>query len=119
MQKLKDYTTVAISMLLELDRLVKCIIAKLFFFKLDPNILLEKDEASQFLYVRYILYCLRSKTTIYKALFSKLGSNLLKFLLGKHLFPSSIRNCSSLNRDRNFKKRICFATPDRQSLITI
>jgi hypothetical protein len=119
MQELKEYATAAISTSSELDRLARCMIAELFFFELDPNMVPERDETGQFSCVGYILCRLRSQTAAYEALFSKLSSNSSKFLLGKHPLPGSIGDRSSLDRDGNFKKRVCFATPDRQSLITI
>jgi hypothetical protein len=69
MQELEAYARAAISELLELDRLVRCIIAEFFFFELDPNTVTNKrNENGQFPYTGHILCRLRTKTAAFEAL---------------------------------------------------
>jgi hypothetical protein len=117
-RELKAYLRAAISASVKLDRLVQCIIAKFFFFELDPIIVTnERNENGQFSCTGYILYRLRDKTDAFEALLSHLTKTSAVVLLGKRPFPGSIQDRSSIDRDGNFKKMVSFKASSRKYLI--
>jgi hypothetical protein len=120
MQELKAYARAAISESSELDRLAQCIIAKYFFFELDPTTVTNKrNKSSQFSCTRYILCRLRTKTATVEALLSQLTTNSAVFLLMTRPLPGLIKDRLSMDQDGNFKKRVSFEAPNRKSLISI
>lgn len=78
MQELKLATQSTIKRSEALDRLSRCIVAKLFIFKLDYVLL---KEYRKYIYTRRILYRLRANNTTFSALINQLLKSLARFLL--------------------------------------
>jgi hypothetical protein len=120
MQELKGYARAAISESSELDRLARCMIAKLFFFELDPSVvLIKRNENSEFSCSGFILCRLRAKTAAFEALSNQLTKSLAVFLLENRPLPGFIKDRSLVDRYSNFRKKVSFEAPNRKSLISI
>ena len=102
----------------QLDRLVHCIIAELFVFELELGSIPRKENG-RYPCTGYILCCHRAGTDAFKALLGRLTKSSAKFLLRGRPLPGSIQDRSSLARDGNFRKRVCFDVTSKEDLVSI
>lgn len=100
----------------ELDRLARCLIAELFFFELDPGL---RRENGQYSCTGYIFCRLRAGSTAFDSLLTQLFEVNARFLLKGRTLPGAIQDRSSLGRDGNFRKRVCFDITSRQESISL
>jgi hypothetical protein len=99
----------------EANRLALCCIAKLFVFELES---VPRKENGRYPCTGYILSCRRAGPSL-EALLGRLTRNSAKFLLRGRALPGSMRDRSSLARDGNFRKRVCFDVTSKQDLISL
>jgi hypothetical protein len=102
----------------QLDCLVHCIIAELFVFELELECIPRKENG-RYSCTGYILCCHRAGTPAFEALLARLTKSSAKFLLRGCMLPGSIRDRSSLARDGNFRKRVCFDVTSKEDLVSI
>ena len=100
----------------QLDQLAHCIIAELFVFELES---VPRKENGRYSCTGYILCCHRAGTPVFKKLLARLMRSSAKFLLRGRALPGSIHDRSSLARDGNFRKRVCFDVTSKQELISL
>jgi hypothetical protein len=100
----------------EVDRLAHCIIAELFVFELEGD---PRKENGVYPFIGYISCCRRAGTTAFKALLARLSKSSARFLLRGRALSGSIRDRSSLARDGNFRKRVCFDVASKQDLVSL
>jgi hypothetical protein len=102
----------------QLDRLTYYIITELFIFELELESVLRKENR-RYSYTGYILCRYRASTPTFKALLGMLTKLLAKFLLRGRTLLGSIRDRSSLTRDGNFRKRVCFNVTSKEDLVSL
>jgi hypothetical protein len=100
----------------QLDRLAYCIIAEIFLFELES---VPRKENGRFSCTGYILCCHRAGTPAFEALLARLTRSSAKFLFRGRTLPGSIQDRSSLARDGNFRKRVCFDVTSKQDLVSL
>jgi hypothetical protein len=100
----------------QLDQLARCIIAELFVFELEN---VPRKENGRYSCTGYIFCCHRAGTPTLEALLARLMKSSAKFLLRGRTLPGSIRDRSSLARDGNFRKRVCFDVNSKQDLVSL
>jgi hypothetical protein len=100
----------------QLDRLAHCIIAELFVFELES---VPRKENGRYSCTGYILCCHRAGTPAFEGLLGRLTKSSAKFLLRGRTFPGSVRDRSSLARDGNFRKRVCFDVGSKQDFVSL
>jgi hypothetical protein len=102
----------------QLDRLAHCIIAELFVFELELESVPRKENG-RYSCTGYILCCHRAGTPAFEGLLGRLTKSSAKFLLSGRTLPGSVRDRSSLARDGNFRKRVCFEVNNKQDLVSL
>ena len=100
----------------EVDRLAHCIIAELFVFELEGD---PRKENGVYPCIGYISCCHRAGTPAFEALLGRLTKSSARFLLRGRALSGSIRDRSSLARDGNFRKRVCFDVASKQDLVSL
>lgn len=100
----------------EMDRLAHCIVAELFVFELEDD---PRKENGAYPCIGYISCCRRAGTTAFEALLARLTKSSARFLLRGRALSGSIRDRSSLARDGNFRKRVCFDVASKQDLVSL
>jgi len=100
----------------ELGRLAHCIVAELFVFELEGD---PRKENGVYPCIGYISCCRRAGTTSFEALLARLTKSSAKFLLRGRALSGSMRDRSSLARDGNFRKRVCFDVASKQDLVSL
>lgn len=100
----------------QLGRLAHCIIAELFVFELEN---LPRKENGRYSCTGYILCRHRAGAPALEALLARLTKSSAKFLLRGRTLPGSIRDRSSLARDGNFRKRVCFDVTSKEDLVSL
>jgi hypothetical protein len=101
----------------QLDRLAHCIIVELFVFELELGSVSRKENG-RYSCTGYILCCYRAGTPEFEGLLGRLTKSSAKFLLRGRTLPGSVRDRSSLARDGNFRKRVCFEVNNKQDLVS-
>ena len=102
----------------QLDRLAHCIIAELFVFELELESIPRKENG-RYSCIGYILCCHRAGAPAFEALLGRLTKSSARFLLRGRALPGSIQDRSSLARDGNFRKRVCFDVAKREDLVSL
>jgi hypothetical protein len=102
----------------QLDQLAHCIIAEFFVFELELDSVPRKENG-RYSCTGYILCCHRAGTPAFEVLLAQLTRSSAKFLLRGRVLPGSIRDRSSLARDGNFRKRVCFDVTSKQDLVSL
>ena len=102
----------------QLNRLAHCIIAELFVFELERENL-PRRENGRYSCTGYILCRHRAGTPAFEALLGRLTRSGAKFLLRGRTLPGSIQDRSSLARDGNFRKRVCFDVTTKEDLVSL
>jgi len=102
----------------QLVRLAHCIIAELFVFELERGSVPRKENG-RYSCTGYILCRHRVGTDALEALLGRLTKSSAKFLLRGRTLPGSIRDRSSLARDGNFRKRVCFDVTSKEDLVSL
>lgn len=101
----------------ELDMLRRCMIAGLFLFELESRP--EKGIDGQYECTGHILCRLRANGAALEVLLDRLTESSTKILLQHQPLPDSIKDKSHLDEDGNFRKRVKFSVPNRQSQISL
>lgn len=94
----------------DIDIVVQCMVASLFYFELDS--LPEKREG-KYSGTGYILCSIRRNDPAFQVLLHKLLSNSAEFLLDSNPIPGSLQDTSYFDKNGNFRKRIEFHTPGK------
>jgi len=102
----------------QLVRLAHCIIAELFVFELERGSVPRKENG-RYSCTGYILCRHRAGAPAFEALLGRLTKSLAKFLFQGRTLPGSIRDRSSLARDGNFRKRVCFDVTSKEDLVSL
>ncbi|OAF60545.1 hypothetical protein VC83_03552 [Pseudogymnoascus destructans] len=79
----------------QLDQLAHCLIAEFFVFELEAN------------------------SPAFNALLRRLTGLSAAFLLRGRMLPGSVQDRSSLARDGNFRKRVCFDVNSKEDLVSL
>lgn len=102
----------------QLDQLAHCLIAESFVFELEPESILRKENG-RYTCHGYILCCYRSGSPTFDALLRRLVRSSGTFLLRGRTLPGSVQDRSSLARDGNFRKRVCFDVSSKDDLVSV
>lgn len=102
----------------QLDQLAHCLIAEFFVFELEPGAIPRKENG-RYSYTGYILCCYRSGSPIFDALLRRLMRSSATFLLRGRALPGSVQDRSSLSRDGNFRKRVCFDVTSKDDVVSL
>jgi hypothetical protein len=100
----------------EMDRLTLCCIAKLFVFELESA---PRKDNGRFPCTGYIRCVRRAGHPSMEALLGRLTKASAKFLFRGRALAGSIRDRSSLARDGNFRKRVCFDVASKKDLFSL
>ncbi|KAH6704320.1 patatin-like phospholipase-like protein [Leptodontidium sp. MPI-SDFR-AT-0119] len=100
----------------QLNRLSHCVIAELFVFELES---VPRKENGKYSCTGYILCRHRAGTFELEVLLEKLAKSSAKFLLRGRTLPGSARDRSSLARDGNFRKRVCFDVDSKDDFFSL
>lgn len=101
----------------QLDQLARCLIAESFVFELELDSIPRKENG-RYSCTGYILCCHRAGPTFDALLGRLIRSSAAFFLRGRKL-PGSIQDRSSLARDGNFRKRVCFDVTSKNDLVSL
>lgn len=102
----------------EADRLALCLIAKLFVFELE-GVPKKQLWDGRYPCTGCILCTLRAGTPALDELLERLAKSSARFLFRGRPLPGSIRDRSSLGRDGNFRKRVCFDVANKHDLFSL
>ncbi|KFY17790.1 hypothetical protein V492_00388 [Pseudogymnoascus sp. VKM F-4246] len=102
----------------QLDQLAHCLIAEFFVFELELESVPRKENG-KYLCTGYILCCHRANSPAFNALLRRLTGLSAAFLLRGRTLPGSIQDRSSLARDGNFRKRVCFDVTSKEDLVSL
>ncbi|OBT56258.1 hypothetical protein VE04_05114 [Pseudogymnoascus sp. 24MN13] len=102
----------------QLDQLAHCLIAELFVFELELESVPRKENG-KYSCTGYILCCHRAGSPAFNALLRRLTGLSAAFLLRGHTLPGSVQDRSSLARDGNFRKRVCFDVTSKEDLVSL
>jgi len=116
MQKLWAQAQIEFSKFSELNDLTRCMITSLFYFELKLTSTYIDEKISD---VDNILCRLHANNLALEVLISQLFKCLTRFLFEDFMLLSIIENCSFMNRDENFWKRVKFSVSDRQHKILL
>ncbi|KAH7363976.1 patatin-like phospholipase-like protein [Rhexocercosporidium sp. MPI-PUGE-AT-0058] len=100
----------------QLKRLAHCVIAELFVFMLES---IPRKENGKYSCTGHILCRYRAKTLELEALLEKLAKSSAKFLLRGRTLPGSVGDRSSLDKDGNFRKRVCFDVNSKEDFFSL
>ncbi|KFY80531.1 hypothetical protein V499_00606 [Pseudogymnoascus sp. VKM F-103] len=102
----------------QLDQLAHCLIAELFVFELELESVPRKENG-KYSCTGYILCCHRAGSPAFNALLRRLTGLSAAFLLRGRKLPGSVQDRSSLARDGNFRKRVCFDVTSKEDLVSL
>lgn len=99
-----------------LIRLARCITAELFVFELES---IPRKENGKYSCTGYILCRHRAGTPELEVLLENLVKSSAKFLFRGRTLPGSVRDRSSLDRDGNVRKRVCFDVDSKEDFFSL
>lgn len=102
----------------QLDQLARCLIAEFFVFELEVDSIPRKENG-RYSCTSYILCCHRAGSPTFDALLGRLIRSSAAFLLRGRKLSGSIQDRSSLARDGNFRKRVCFDVTSKNDLVSL
>lgn len=102
----------------QLDQLAHCLVAEFFVFELELESVPRKENG-RYSCTGYILCCHRAGSPAFDALLKRLTGLSAAFLLRGRMLPGSVQDRSSLARDGNFRKRVCFDVTSKDDLVSL